>query len=77
MNAVETNYNRMTLTDGSVLTNKAGTRKIRIIRSFTRLTKTQCPTVYVYSVLDKNGNIDYNDQKTYKQMERLFPVKVA
>lgn len=73
----EANWNRMNITAGSILTNKAGTRRIRIIRSFTRLTKTQCPTVYVYSVLDKNGEIDYNDQKTYKQMLSNFPVQVA
>ena len=71
-----TNYQMAEIQNGDILSNAAGTRQIRIIRDFVRK-NIGGPTVYVYSVLDKNGDVDYNDQKTTIQLCRNFPVKVA
>ena len=73
----EPNYNLATIAEGDILTNAKGTRQIKIIRNFIRETKTQAPRVFVFAVLDKNGQIDYNDQKTWTQLTSLFPVKIA
>jgi len=80
MNAakVEANYNRSMLNAGDILTNAKGTRQIKLIRSFQRnTTRTTVPTVWVFSVLDANGQVDYNDQKTVEQLYRDFAVKVG
>ena len=71
-----TNYQMVEIQSGTILVNAAGTRQIRIIRNFVRK-NIGGPTVYVYSVLDKNGDVDYNDQKTTIQLCRNFPVKVS
>ena len=74
----EPNYRRVDLEPGVILTNEAGTRKIQIRKSFARLgTRTSAKVVYTYSVFTKTGEIDYNDQKTFNQLIRCFPVKVA
>jgi len=76
--SVEPNYNMTDCVEGAVLTNAAGTRQIRIIRNFIRkTTATTMPRVFLFSVLDSNGQVDYNDQKTWNQLTSQFPVKVA
>ena len=70
------NYKMVEINAGDILSNATGTRKIRIIRNTVRNTKTQCHRVYIYSVLDKAGNVDYNDQKTVAQLLKCFPIKV-
>jgi len=70
-----TNYQMVEIQSGDILRNTAGTRQIRIIKSMVRK-NIGGPTVYVYSVLDKNGDVDYNDQKTTIQLCRNFPIKV-
>lgn len=67
----EKNYNLQDIAAGAVLTNKNGNRKIRVVRSFIRNTTK---TIVVYSVLNKSNQIDYNDQKTFEQLSRSFPV---
>jgi hypothetical protein len=71
-----TNYQMVEIQSGTILVNAAGTRQIRIIRDFVRK-NIGGPTVYVYSVLDKDGQVSHNDQKTSRELVRSFPVKVA
>ena len=74
----EANYNSVTMNAGDILANAKGTRQIKLIRTFERkTTKTTAPRVWVFAVLDANGEVDYNDQKTVEQLQNNFPVKVA